>query len=317
MTKQATEFRTPIGRMLWGSHYEPRVEDFDGNALTYKSGVNKGKVNEDGYYEFGFGVPKGPETHWASTPFGAIVWAQGHRDHPQAAVDPSFSWKVTDGDSAKPGKPYKGKPGRAPKDKDGFPGHWVYSFRSSFPPKIVNHNGSAYLLDADVVMPGDCIQVFGSVVGNDGASPGVYLNPGVVSFQGRHRDGRLASAGPDPAKLGFGEDPKPTWVTDVPVGTPAAAGVPPPGGSSPPPNAGAPPPPPPQQVPQTPVQPAASFAPPPPNAGAPPPPPPAANVPPPPPMGPVMTAKAGGNTYAMFIASGWKDADLRTNGYMI
>lgn len=312
---QPTEFRTSIGRMLWGNLYEPKMEDFEGNPLK----PNKDGTPNTGNYEFGLAIPKNPgETHWANSPLGAVIWAQGHKDHSASAPRPDFSWKVVDGDSAIAGKPYKGKPGRAPKDKEGYPGNWVFSFRGSYAPKIVNANGSAYLLDKDVVMPGDCIQVFGSVVGNTGATPGVYLNYAVVSYQGRHRDGRLSTAGPDPTTLGFGQDPKPAWMTDVPQGNtpPPPAGA----GATPPPPAfnGATPPPPPaqqgQQVPQVPVTPAAGFVP----TGTPPPPPAQqAAVPPPPPAGPVMTPKAGGNSYATFIAGGWTDATLRSNGYMV
>jgi hypothetical protein len=54
---------------------------------------------------------------------------------------------VVDGDSAKPGKPYKGKPSRAPKDKPGFPGHWVFAFGGSNEPKVLNADLSSYILD--------------------------------------------------------------------------------------------------------------------------------------------------------------------------
>jgi hypothetical protein len=306
-----TDFLTPIGRLVWGSLYEPNTEDFDGNPLVVKTGVDKGKPTQS--FEFGFAVPKNPgETHWANSPFGAIIWAQGHRDHTNAALTADFSWKATDGDSAKIGKPYKGKPGRAPKDKEGFPGHWVYSFRGSFAPKIVNADGSKYLLDKDVVMPGDCIQIAGNTIGNTGASPGVYLNYEAVSYQGRHRDGRLSTGGIDPTGVGFGQGPKPAWVTDAPVLASGAPGAPPapPAGAAP--TYSAPPPPAQQQVPQIPVQAA-------PTSYLQPPPPPAAGMAPPPPgaVPSLMTPKANGITHAQFIASGWKDADLRANGYMI
>lgn len=55
-----------------------------------------------------------------------------------------------------------------------------------------------------------------------------------------------------------------------------------------------------------------------PTAGAAPPPPPGATTAPPPPpaSGPVMTAKAAGQTYAAMIAAGWTDATLVEHGYM-
>lgn len=312
---QATKFRTPVGRMVWGSLYDPRTEDFDGNPLVTKSGPDKGKPTVS--YEFGLAIPKLPnETHWAFSPLGAIIWAQGHRDHPESAKREDFSWKVVDGDSKKPGKPFRGKPGRAPCDKEGFPGHWVFTFRGSNPPKVCNANGSAYLLEKDTVMPGDCIQVAGSVVGNEGASPGVYLNFDAVSFQGPHVDGRLSIGGIDIGAAGFGTDPKPTFVANMPTGQmapppPAAGNALPAFGSVPPPLNNPPPPPiqsAPQMVPQVPVTPSPGFIQPPP--------PPAAVGLPPPATGPVMTAKANGLSYAAFIANGWKDDALKANGYI-
>jgi hypothetical protein len=308
---QATPLPATVGRIIWGSMYEPRMEDFDGNPLK----ANKDGSANTGYYEFGFAVPKAPgETHWATSPFGAVIWAQGHRDHPQSAPRDDFSWKVTDGDSKKPGKPYKGKPGRAPCEKEGFPGHWVYSFRGSYAPKIhIKTSESSYreVPDKDLVQVGDRIAVAGNVVGNTGATPGVYLNYAAIVYMGLHELGRITSAAADPSKLGF--DSIVTTAYQGALPTPAVAGAPPPPANN------APPPPAQQQVPQVPVQPAAGFiAPPVPGAtaGAPPP-PPAGSAPPPPPAGPTMTAKANGLTYASFIAGGWTDATLRSNGYMV
>jgi hypothetical protein len=297
------------------------MEDFDGNPLK----ANKDGTPNTGYYEFGFAVPKNPgETHWANSPFGAIIWAQGHRDHPASAPRDDFSWKVTDGDSARPGKPYKGKPGRAPKDKEGYPGHWVYSFRGSYAPKIhIKTSESSYreVPEPGLVQLGDRIAVAGNVVGNTGATPGVYLNYSAIVYMGLHELGRITSAAADPAKLGFdsivttafqGALPTPGAAPGAPGSLPAFGSNQPPLNNAPPPpaNNGAPPPPPAQQqVPQIPVTPAAGFIQPPP--------PPANNgAPPPPPAGPVMTVKANGNTYAAMIAAGWTDANLKLHGYM-
>lgn len=313
--QQRGTFRTPVGRILWGSLYDRNMEDFDGNPLKPLSD-NK---PHPGFLEIGVAFPKNPGEHWASTPWGKIVWDQGHRDHPHSAPRDDFSWKVIDGDSTKPGKPYRGQPGKAPCEKEGYPGHWVVSLRTMLDITIVNATGSAYILEPNAVMPGDCVQVFASVQGNTGATPGVYINPEVVSFQGLHVKGRIVANRPDPTKLGFGQDPRPAYVTDMPAGgsalppaTPGSPGAPPPpagaaAGSSPP-----PPPPPPKVA----VQPSTSFvagagAPPPPPSGSAPPPPP----PPPPPSGPRMAAKAAGVSYQQFLANGWTDETLKANGY--
>lgn len=327
---KATPFRTETGRIVWAgstavpnSLYEPRTQDFDGNALQ-----------PDQYsYEFGLAIRKKPgETHWANSTLGAIIWAQGHRDHPQAATGDDFSWKVTDGDSVKKSSKAKVRPC----DKEGYPGHWVFTFRSGYAIKFVNADGSAYLLDKGAVKVGDYVQVAGSVVGNTGKSPGVYLNHNVVSLQGL---GEAITGGPDPKALGFGQGPQPEGM--MPVGTMRTGAAPPPaptpgaapaapaaapaasGSPAPPPPGGAPQPQPPPPAsaapPQVPVSPAPGFvgapgAPPAPGA-TPAPPPPAAT--PAAPAGPKMTDKAAGQTYATFIAAGWTDATLRAHGYMV
>lgn len=322
---KATPFRSDTGRIVWAgstavpnSLYEPRTQDFDGNPLQ-----------PDQYsYEFGLAIRKKPgETHWANSALGAIIWAQGHRDHPQAAQGRDFSWKVTDGDSTEKSAKAKARPC----DKEGYPGHWVFTFRSGFPIKFVNADGSAYLLDKGAVKCGDYVQVAGSVVGNTGKSPGVYLNHTIVSLQGL---GEAITGGPDPKTLGFGQGAQPEGMMAVgslrtgnappAAPTPPAGGAPaaPAGGSTPPPPGGTNPPPPANNAapPQVPVQPAAGFvganngAPPPPGASTPPPPP--GGAPAAPPSGPKMTAKAAGQSYAAFIAANWTDALLKQHGYM-
>lgn len=313
-----TQFRTRTGRIVWtgadngtNSLYEPCTKDFDGNPLGLNED-NTPKVS----YRLGLAIAKQPgETHWAQSPEGAIIWAQGHTDHPQAAGGTDFSWKVVDGDSTQ--KSAKAK--MRPCDKEGFPGHWVFTINSGFPFKFVNSDGSAYLLDKNAVKCGDYVQIACTVVGNTGKSPGVYVNHQFVSLQGL---GTAITGGPDPKTLGFGGGAQPAGMTPVGAINTGASPPPPPSNPAPlAPGASAPPPPPaqpqPQQVPQVPVSPAPGFV-----GGAPggvpaapgatpPPPPPAA------PVGPQMTPKAAGQTYAAFIAAGWTDATLRANGYMV
>lgn len=310
-----TEFRTRTGRIVWSggdrnSLYEPKTTDYEGNPLTIKSGPDAGKPTQR--FEFGVAIAKLPgETHWASCPEGAVIWAQGHKDHPHSASRPDFAWKVTDGDSQTPGKPKNGKPGRRPCDKEGFPGHWVFSFSSSYAIRFVNAKGTAHLLEKDAVKVGDYVQVSANVVGNIGATPGVYLNHSYVSLQGR---GDPISNGPDPASLGFGDGPQPAGMQPV-IGAPNAGTPPPPAAATVAPT----------KLPSaTPPPPAAAVAPLPPTVVTPnpailataPPPPPAAAAPPPPPAAPQMTAQAT-HSYASYKAGGWTDEMLRAQGLMV
>jgi hypothetical protein len=295
---------TPTGRMLWGSLYEPQTKDADGKPLVIKTGPDAGKPTQR--YAFGVGIPKGAERHWAETPWGAPIWATGHAGFPQQAQSPSFAWKVTDGDSTVPNKN-----GKRPCDKEGYPGHWVLSFSSSFAPRVFNKDGSAPIAEPGAVKCGYYIQVAGTVDSNGSTqNPGVYLNHNMVALQGY---GTEIVSGPDAASVGFGQGPAPVGMQAAPVGglvaPPAPVGAPT--------AAPAPPPPAPAPVaalvPPLPVTPAPSFLAP---AGVAPPPPPVAAPPPAAPAGPVMTAKANGATYAAMIAAGWTEATLRQHGYL-
>src|SRR5262249_26309548 len=152
---------------------------------------------------------------------GQVIIQVGAAAHPHSYQRGDFSWKVVDGDSKVPGKPKNGKPGRAPCEKEGYPGHWVFNFRTTIPIKFVNADGSAYLLDKDAVRPGDYVQIFGSCAGNTGATPGVYLNPQFISLQWK---GEPIMSGPDPKSLGFGGQAKPAGFK-APTGVPGAGPV--------------------------------------------------------------------------------------------
>lgn len=310
---KATPFTTRIGRIVWtgadngsNSLYDPCTKDFDGNTL---------KPNDDGSpaysFRFGLAIAKQPgETGWWDSPEGKIIQAQGYADHPQAAGGSDFSWKVQDGDSTV--KSAKAK--MRPCDKEGYPGHWVFTFNSGFPIKFTNADGSAFLLEKNAVKCGDYVRVAATVVGNTGKSPGVYLNHAGVALQGL---GDPIMGGPD-LKEAFKSPAGAVPAGMTPVGSRPATGgsstPPPPSNGAPAPGSSSTPPPPNNSaVPQVPVTPAPGFV------GVTPPPP--GNTPPPPnntpPPGPQMTAKAAGQPYAKFIAAGWTDADLRAHGYMV
>jgi hypothetical protein len=303
---------TPTARMLWGSVSEPQTKDAEGKPLVIKSGPNAGQATQR--YAFGVGIPKGGESHWSQTSWGAAIWAVGHAAFPNVAQRPDFAWKVIDGDSTIPNKR-----GKAPNTKEGYPGHWVLSFSSSYPPRLYNRDGSQPLEPA-AFKCGYFVQVAGTVDGNDSPNqPGVYLNHNMVALQGY---GPEIISGPDPTSVGFGGGPAPAMMSATPpagmVAPPAVPGAP----MAPP----APPPPPaapvaaPVAAPAVPtaVAPAPAFL----GAPAAPPPPVAAPVaPPPPPPAAVpvrqMTAKAAGATFEQMVAAGWNEAQLRQHGYLV
>ena len=299
----------PIGRFVMGSMYEPQTEDADGKPLVIKSGEKKGEPTQR--YFFGLAIPKAGEDHWARTEWGAKLWAIGHAGQPNANQMPAFAWKVKDGDSQVPNKA-----GKKPVDQPGHKGCWILSFSSTYAPKLVNSDGSAHITEPNAIKPGYYIQVYGSVdYNNSTQNPGIYLNHNLVSLQAY---GEEIHFGIDPKAVGFGGK-LPPGASAAPVGgmsappntglpPPPAAAAPPPAAVAPPAASAAPPAP-------TAVQPSAGFVPAAAPAGVPPP-PAAAPVSPPPAAGPQMTAAAGGNTHASYIAAGWTDALLRQHGLM-
>lgn len=301
----------PPGRLVQGSCYEPNTEDAQGRQLVYKTGPNKGQPRVD--YFLAVAIPKTGEGHWASTEWGAKIWAFGYAEwtggQPQR---PDFAWKITDGDSDVPNKKNV-----KPKDCEGFPGHWIVKMGGGYAPKIVNADGSQPIVDAGAVKLGYYVQVYVEVSSNQSTeTAGMYINHRIVALSGF---GPEISYGPNASEVGFGKAPLPPGASTVPLAAmTAAASVP----SAPTTASGTPP-----------APGAAVNAPPPPGAGAvptppasttftagaagaaPPPPGTAAAAPPPPPVR-TMTAKAGATTYDAFKTAGWTDEALIAEGMM-
>ena len=296
---------TPVGRLVQGSLYEGQTTDAEGKPLTYRTGPQAGQPRVD--YYFALAIPKGSETHWSQTEWGAIIWNEGHRSFPGGqAQSPSFAWKIIDGDST-----IVNRAGKRPCDRDGYPGHWVLNFSSGFAPAIYNRDGTQQILESNAVNTGDYIQVFGTVSGNESTQQaGVFLNHQIVAFAGY---GDRIYTGVDPKAVGFGKAPLPAGVSTIPKAqgfnpAPVAA----PATTTPPVANVAPPAYVPPTAPATTMPPVANVAPPPiPHVGI--------LNPPVAPAAPVktMTAKAGGITYEQMVANGWSDDLLVQHGYML
>lgn len=305
-----THFTTPPGRMVQGSLYKlfDKKDDNGNVVLSTKPGAGLGLPVQ--YCFFAVAIRKGPERHWAETPWGAHIWAAGHQGRPTAGQEPTFAWKVSDGDSQIP----NGND-RRPCDIEGFAGHWIVGFKCGWLLKGIHTlvgvppgSTAQQLMTADAINLGDFIQVnfsaeFNGSTGPKG-KPGVYINPHMVCLIGY---GTRIVGGPDVASAGFG-GPMPVGATATPQGNfnpaPAVGAAPPP-----PPPPGVPPGPNPMYAP-----PAASAGANPAYAG------PAAAMPAPPPPSSqhVMLAAAQGRTYEQFMSSGqgWTDALLVQQGMM-
>ncbi len=324
-TQTRVNLKSPVGRIVMGSLYNPNKTDFDGKPLTIKTGPNAGQPRTN--YFFALAIPKMGETHWANAPADALgvswgrkIWEVGNTAFPAAAQRADFAWKIEDGDSTIPNKK-----NRIPRENEGWPGHWILKFSGGFAPKVYKQEGGAFVqvLEPDFIKCGYFVEVAFSVDGNDNQNnPGVYLNHSMVCFRAY---GPEITFGPDVNEAGFGAAPLPAGASLVPpassIPMPAAApqgGLPAPGPLPVLPNPQFLQVPPPAAVPGASV--AGSVALPSPQAipgpSAIPAIPSPSNLPPPPAAGPTMTAKAAGVTREAYLAAGWTDAQLIAHGYM-
>lgn len=330
MTKE--RFTSPVGRLVQGSLDEPQTKDAQGNPRVVKTGPNAGQPNPQYFIAVAFA-----KTDPAWPAFWSLLVTKAAQDFPNlfpqgpggACVHPQFAYKVLDGDGLDSN-------GKSNAGKEGFAGHYVVRFASSYPPRLFfagRYAPHEQIQEKGAIKRGYYVRVNGTVEGNANAQrPGIYVNLDMVELSAY---GPEIVSGPDateafsggPGALPVGASPTPI----TPVAGPGAAPAPlaPPIGAP----LGAPG----AAVPPLPVAalPAPASAPPPqytgymapPAAGPTPPggPAPAASPAPPAPMTPpppiashtnVMLPAANGATYEAMIAAGWTDDTLRAHQMM-
>jgi len=214
---------------------------------------------------------------------------------------PDFSWKIIDGDSKVVSTKSKSK--IPPCEREGFAGCWVLRFSSSFAPKIYDARDAAnpVLLEGkDAIVPGYYVQVVGSMAGNTGKSPGIYINHAAVGLRAYGKE--IKTAGVDvTGKFGGAV---PAGASAVPVGGFAPPAVPAPSAALTAPAAPAPAAPAPTAV--VPAPGIVGI----PTAPAAPPAPPAA-----PPAAPPSRPPHKGHPVEAYLAQGWTIEQLRADGY--
>lgn len=218
----SVQILTPVGRLVQGDLYKGNDKDAEGKPLVVKTGPNAGQPRLD--YFFALAIAKGGEQHWAYTDWGKQIWETGCKAFPNGQTQhPSFAWKITDGDSTIPNKK-----GRKPCDREGYPGHWILSVSSGYPPKIYNRDGSEPITEPGAVKLGYYVQAYLTVAGNGSAQqPGVYLNHGMVALAGY---GKEIVVGPDASAVGFGQAALPAGASAMPIGGMSAPPATPPVG---------------------------------------------------------------------------------------
>jgi hypothetical protein len=208
MSTQKIDILTPVGRLVAGDVFKANTVDPQGRPLTIKSGPNAGQPRTE--YYFAIAIPKTDPTY--NTEVLAKLQAAAKAGFPTMfdangqCVRPDFAWKVVDGDSNVPNQN-----NTIPSTKEGYPGHWVLSFKGGFAPKAYTKGGEAVITDPEQLKRGYYIRVYGSVAANgDMQKPGVFLNPNMVELVGY---GDEINSGPDGAAV-FGGAP----VANLPAG---------------------------------------------------------------------------------------------------
>jgi len=224
-----TDILTPVGRLVAGDVFKANTTDAQGRPLTIKSGPNAGQPRTE--YYFALAIPKTDPSYdaevmqklqaTAKAGFPTMFDANGQ------CVRPDFAWKVVDGDSNIPNQN-----NTIPSTKEGYPGHWVLSFKGGFPPKVYSKGGEAVITDPEQVKRGYYVRVYGSVAANgDNQKPGVYLNPSMVELVGygdeinNGPDGVAVFGGAPAANLPAGASATPVAPT-TPIAQLSAVAVP-------------------------------------------------------------------------------------------
>lgn len=211
------DFLTPVGRLVQGDPFEAQTKNMQGQPLVTMSGqptqryfiavaFRKDDPNFPAFYQKLVEVARGS--------FPQLFNAQGQCSHPR------FSWKLMDGDGVD-------ENGKSNATKEGFAGHWVVKFSSSFAPRCFHaghYQPHEQIQDPRTIQRGYFVRVAGTIEGNDNAQkPGLYVNLSMVELAGQ---GPVITSGPDAASV-FGAAPGalPPGATALPMnaGMPAAA----------------------------------------------------------------------------------------------
>lgn len=221
-----SDILTPVARLVSG-HPMVSYPVVDNKTNTPKLMATGESMNST---SVGLAFPKGAETHWNQTIWGAPIWNAGMAAFPNGEFNAAtFAWKVTDGDS-----PVPNKKGNKPCDNDGWKGHWVMFLSTMF--SIPSYHVGRYeshqvIQDKNEIKTGDYVRASFNVTGNNikgpTESPGVYLNPVMIEIS---RAGiAIVSANAPSATAAFG-----ATAPEIPAGalidnsvvTPAAAPAP-------------------------------------------------------------------------------------------
>ena len=158
----AIEITTPVGRLVQGHPMVPQiVKDDNGRPVLKDDGTAKTATF------FAVAIPKNGTTEWKQTEWGQKIHAQAQADWPNGMwQQPSFAWKIVDGDSTVPNKN-----GKVPAQQEGFAEHWVLQCKTylSDQPKcyhVGRYSPEQVIQNKNEIKCGDYIRVVVTVEGN-------------------------------------------------------------------------------------------------------------------------------------------------------
>jgi len=173
------ELTTPVGRLVGG---HPMIGHPVKDDKTNLPKMQADGVTPQVQYYCGLAIAKGTETHWSQTEWGAKIWAEaaaawagGEYNHP------SFSFKITDGDSQVPNKKM-----RKPCEREGYPGHWIINASNGFPIKSYHrgmYDPTQVIQQKETIKTGDYCRLVISVKSNQSTqTAGMYVNPSMFEL---------------------------------------------------------------------------------------------------------------------------------------
>jgi len=170
----SVEVVTPVARIVGGHPMvsNPVIDDKTRQPKMQQDGVTP---RTDTY--IGLAIPKGAETDWRQTEWGAKIAEVAIRDWPGGqSTMPGFAWKITDGDSQVPNQK-----GIAPASREGYPGHWIVNAKTEWGVQcfhVGKYDPIEQITDPKAIKPGDFVRVLLDVKGNGSTqTSGIYINP--------------------------------------------------------------------------------------------------------------------------------------------
>lgn len=213
------------GRIVAG-HPMKDQNRFDDNGVKI---IKDGKELTQRY--IGLAIPKNGQTDWKNTEWGRVFYLEGTN-----AVNgykngedqhPSFSWKITDGDSTIPNKR-----GKKPCEQQGYAGCWIVHISTELPYgcyHVGKYDPIQAIQNPDEITCGDNARVLVDVKPNrrkDGSAaktPGIYVNPRLLELSSKGEPIVTEASGPSASAVFGGGAPAPT-----PAPAAAAPATPPP-----------------------------------------------------------------------------------------